>query len=142
VAFALIDTEDARGLWLTRLLLGRGLGLVCLIAFVVALNQFRPLLGEHGLLPVPLFVKYVPFRQSPSLFYLWPRDRAFAGAAWLGILLSVIAVLGITQRRTSTGARWKRTFTADYFPPVSLADPDFRQALRDQGWDEGDALTR
>jgi hypothetical protein len=54
----LIDTEDVRGYWITRLLLERGLGIVCLIAFVVALNQFRPLLGENGLLPVE------PFREA------------------------------------------------------------------------------
>ena len=29
-----------------------------------------PLLGEHGLLPVARFVRDVPFRASPSLFYL------------------------------------------------------------------------
>lgn len=37
--------------WLSRLMLERALGLLYLTAFVVALNQFRPLLGERGLLP-------------------------------------------------------------------------------------------
>ena len=90
--------DDVRGLWLTRLLLLRGIGIVCLIAFVVALNQFRPLLGEHGLLPVPLFVKQASFRDTPSLFYLFPRDIAFWIAAWIGIVLSSFVITGISER--------------------------------------------
>ena len=54
---------------LTRLVFQRGLGLVFLIAFLNAANQFKPLLGERGLLPVTLFVKEPPFRASPSLFF-------------------------------------------------------------------------
>jgi hypothetical protein len=92
------DMQDVRGYWVTRLLLYRGLGVICLIAFVVALNQFRPLLGERGLLPVPLFVKRVPFRLSPSLFYLFPNDVAFTVAAWVGIILSGLVITGISER--------------------------------------------
>src|SRR3954468_9496965 len=94
----LLDVQDIRGYWLTRLLLYRGLGVICLIAFLVALNQFRPLLGERGLLPVPLFVKLVPFRSSPSLFYLFPRDSAFTIAAWAGVILSCLVITGIAER--------------------------------------------
>jgi Lipase maturation factor len=90
--------NDQRGLWLTRLLLQRGLGCICLIAFIVALNQFRPLLGERGLLPVPIFVKEVPFRSTPSLFYLFPRDWAFTVASWIGIVLSCLVITGIAER--------------------------------------------
>ncbi len=89
---------DQRGYWITRLLLQRGLGVISLVAFLVALNQFRPLLGERGLLPVPLFVKRVPFHASPSLFYLAPRDWAFTAAAWLGIALSCLVITGISER--------------------------------------------
>src|ERR1700760_394915 len=90
--------DDVRGLWLTRLLLLRGIGLICLIAFIVALNQFKPLLGERGLLPVPLFVQRVPFPASPSLFYFCPRDFAFTWAAWVGIVLSGVTISGIAER--------------------------------------------
>jgi hypothetical protein len=74
------------------------MGLVYLIAYLVAVNQFRPLLGEHGLLPVPLFVKQVAFRSAPSLFFLFPTDTAFAIAAWSGVILSAAALLGISER--------------------------------------------
>ena len=95
---ALINMEDPRGYWLTRLLLERGIGVICLIAFIVALNQFKPLLGERGLLPVPLFVKEVPFRESPSLFFWFPKDSAFTAAAWSGILLSAAVITGLASR--------------------------------------------
>jgi hypothetical protein len=86
--------------WLTRLAFQRGLGLIYLLAFVVALNQFRPLLGERGLMPVPEFVEAVPFMRSPSLFYLWPKDAAFAAGAWIGIALSFLAVTGVADSRS------------------------------------------
>ena len=86
--------------WLTRLLLERGIAFICLEGFINALNQFKPLLGERGLLPVRLFVKQVPFSQSPSLFYFLPRDCAFNAAAWLGIVLSALILTGVATRYT------------------------------------------
>jgi hypothetical protein len=86
---------DGRGYWLTRLLLERGIGLICLIAFLVALNQNKALLGERGLLPVRLFIKQAPFSEAPSIFYCLPYDAAFTAAAWLGIVLSCAVISGI-----------------------------------------------
>lgn len=93
-----MNMQDSRGYWLTRLLLERGIGIICLIAFLNALNQFKPLLGENGLLPVPLWIKQVPFRESPSLFYFWPRDTAFTIFSWIGIILSCLVISGIASR--------------------------------------------
>jgi len=87
--------------WLTRLVFQRALGVVYLIAFLCALNQFRPLLGEHGLLPVPAFVKQASFRETPSLFFLAPKDWAFTTAAWIGIALSILVIAGVADRRYS-----------------------------------------
>jgi hypothetical protein len=75
-----------------------GLRLVYLIAFLVAVNQFGPLLGEHGLLPVPLFVKQLAFHNAPSIFFLFPNDKAFAAAAWVGVFLSGPALAGVADR--------------------------------------------
>lgn len=94
----LMNVQDVRGYWLTRLLLERGIGIICLIAFLVALNQFKPLLGQNGLLPVPLWIKQVPFSESPSLFYWWPRDVAFTLFSWIGIILSCLVISGIASR--------------------------------------------
>ena len=48
-----IDWLAAPDYSIGRLLIGRGLAVLYLIAFLVAARQFRPLLGERGLLPVP-----------------------------------------------------------------------------------------
>jgi hypothetical protein len=88
----------ADGYWLTRTVFQRALGLLYLIAFLNALNQFRPLLGERGLLPVTAWVRAIPFRESPSLFYWAPRDSAFLAASWIGIVLSSLVVVGIADR--------------------------------------------
>src|SRR5262245_16574932 len=86
------------GYALSRLIFERSLALNYLIAFVCAANQFVPLLGEHGLLPVSRFVRQVPFQATPSLFYLAPTDRAFRIAAWLGIAVSAGLLAGVLQR--------------------------------------------
>lgn len=86
--------------WLARVALEKSLGLLFLIAFLNAANQFKPLLGERGLLPVPRFVKGIPFQESPSLFFFAPTDRAFTVCSWLGIVLSAVIVSGLIDRLT------------------------------------------
>ncbi len=80
---------------LTRLIFERALAVVYLIAFLNATQQFRALLGDHGLLPVRLFIRHVSFRQSPSLFFFFPHDRALAVCAWTGVILSGIVAAGL-----------------------------------------------
>jgi Lipase maturation factor len=110
--FAASSDRGRTGYWRTRLVFQRGLAFVYLIAFLVAANQFVPLLGEHGLLPVPRFVEEVPFRLSPSLFFLFPRDSAFMAASWLGVALSLFALAGLSEKRgcllsaSTWGALW------------------------------------
>jgi len=121
---------DGRGYWLTRLLLERGIGVICLVAFLVALNQFKPLLGARGLLPVRLFVKQVPFRESPSLFYLLPRDGAFLTAAWIGVILSCLIISGFASRYTWLSAG---TWLAIYI--LSLSFVNVGQTFYAFGWE-------
>ena len=83
--------------WLAQVIFQRALAAIYLIAFVVALNQFRALLGERGLLPVPRFLARVSFRESPSLFHLHYSDRALAAVAWIGIVVSAALVVGLPQ---------------------------------------------
>jgi hypothetical protein len=90
--------SDAHGYGLSILAFKRALALVYLIAFIVALNQFRALVGERGLLPVPAYVKQVAFGDAPSLFHFWPKDAAFAAAAWIGIVFACLAVTGLADR--------------------------------------------
>jgi hypothetical protein len=86
---------EAPEYWLARLVVERGIGAIYFVAFLVALRQFTPLLGERGLLPVPQFTAYVPFRTSPSLFHLRYSDRLLRACAWAGLGLSALVVAGI-----------------------------------------------
>jgi hypothetical protein len=82
---------------LVRLLLQRSFAALYLVAFIVVLRQFKPLLGEHGLLPVPQFLKSVTFRDAPSLFFWHYSDRFLTVIAWAGVALSTAALLGLTE---------------------------------------------
>ncbi|MUW13776.1 lipase maturation factor family protein [Halorubrum sp. CBA1125] len=79
--------------WLVRFVIQRGLALIYLLAFLVAANQFRPLAGEDGLLPLDEYVESASFRERPSLFYFVPDDRAVGIAAWTGVGLALAALL-------------------------------------------------
>lgn len=94
--------------WCSRSLFERSLAALYVVAFLVAANQFIPLLGEHGLLPVTDFVHEVPFKVSPSLFYLAPTDTAFRVAAWTGVLLACFAFSSYPSRlgTLASGATW------------------------------------
>jgi hypothetical protein len=84
--------------WLTRLVLQRGLALVYLIAFIAVIHQFKPLLGEHGLLPVTGFIKQVRFMESPSIFFWFSTDFAFDLFGWIGVALSLFALSGFSEK--------------------------------------------
>src|SRR5437763_16569405 len=87
------------GYWLTRTVFQRGLALIYLIAFINAANEFNPLLGQHGLLPVSSWIKQTTFRESPSLFLFSSTDITFTVAAWAGALVACLALSGLTDRR-------------------------------------------
>ncbi len=80
--------------WLSRLVFQRALAVVYLVAFLSAALQFRALIGERGMLPVPAYVRRVPWKSAPSLFQLHYSDRFFALVAWAGALLSAALVAG------------------------------------------------
>lgn len=81
----------------TRLLLQRGMAAVYLVAFLTVPFQFKPLLGEKGLLPVPEFVRQVSFKTTPSLFVWRYSDRLLDEVAWTGVALSICALAGLTE---------------------------------------------
>ncbi|AWT46733.1 MULTISPECIES: lipase maturation factor family protein [Streptomyces] len=90
-----MDWFIAPDYWLSRLVFQRALAGVYLVAFLTAALQFRALLGERGLLPVPRFVARVPFRRAPSLFHLHYSDRFFACCAWAGCAVSAALLAGV-----------------------------------------------
>ncbi|MEU6390550.1 lipase maturation factor family protein [Streptomyces sp. NPDC046939] len=81
--------------WLGRLVFQRGLAAVYVAAFVGAALQFRALIGERGMQPVPRFLARVGWRRAPSLFRLRYSDRFFAGCAWAGAALAVALLAGV-----------------------------------------------
>ncbi|MFF8540697.1 lipase maturation factor family protein [Streptomyces werraensis] len=80
--------------WTSRLVFQKGLAALYLVAFAAAALQFRALIGERGMLPVPRFVERVPARRSPSLFHLHYSDRFFAGCAWAGCAVAAALLTG------------------------------------------------
>ncbi|MHC9291539.1 lipase maturation factor family protein [Mycobacterium sp. LTG2003] len=80
--------------WFARQVLQRGTAAIYLVAFIAAARQFRPLMGERGLLPIPRFLARTSFRRAPSIFHLHYSDRFFAAVCWTGAAISAALVAG------------------------------------------------
>ncbi|MFI5972092.1 lipase maturation factor family protein [Streptomyces sp. NPDC051452] len=89
-----MDWFTAPDYWLSRLVLQRALAVLYLVAFLTAALQFRALLGERGMLPIPRFLARTSFRRAPSLFHRHYSDRFFAGCAWAGCAVSAALIAG------------------------------------------------
>ncbi|WP_282692653.1 lipase maturation factor family protein [Streptomyces sp. CC208A] len=81
-------------LWLSRTVFQRGLAVLYCVAFLSAALQFRALIGERGMLPVPDFLRRTTPLRSPSLFHWRYSDRLFAAVAWTGVVLAVALAAG------------------------------------------------
>lgn len=93
-----MDWFTAPEYWWSRLVFQRALAGLYLVAFLTAARQFRALIGERGMLPVPRFVDRVRFRQAPSLFQLHYSDRFFAACCWAGCAVSATLIAGLDSR--------------------------------------------
>ncbi|MDQ0736465.1 lipase maturation factor family protein [Arthrobacter agilis] len=80
-----------------RQIVQRGVAAVYLIAFLSAVAQFPALLGEKGLMPVPVFLERAGKRAGPSLFHRHYSDRLLLTVAWAGAAVSALLVLGLPQ---------------------------------------------
>ncbi|MCS3844527.1 lipase maturation factor family protein [Microbacterium sp. AK031] len=96
--FAAVDFGFAREV------LQRGIAALYLVAFVSSLNQFRPLLGEHGLLPAPALLQWASTSKArgrmlqPTLFRrISYTDRRLAVLCWAGIVIAALLVAGVPQ---------------------------------------------
>ena len=89
--------------WLARIAFLRGLALIYLVAFAVAFNQNKELIGDRGLLPVKLYLARVKqasggdLMSTPTLLWLlepwesvdWALDAlALSGAALSALVLA------------------------------------------------------
>lgn len=82
----------------------RGIAALYVVAFVSTLNQFRPLLGERGLLPAPDLLAWTSSSKArarmlrPTLFRrIRYTDRRLAVLCWAGIVVAAAVVVGIPQ---------------------------------------------
>ena len=92
--------------WLTRFLFFRLLGLVYVVAFLIVLRQWEPLLGSHGLLPAHEMLERVretassgplAFLRLPTLFWLSDSDAAFRVFGWVGLAGSLVLLAGFAN---------------------------------------------
>lgn len=80
-----------------RQILQRGVAALYLVAFVSTLNQFRPLLGERGLLPATDLLA-AGRQRGPTLFSRWGySDAKLVALAVVGMAVSVLLVAGLPQ---------------------------------------------
>lgn len=83
--------------WIARLLVERGMAALYLVAFLIVLRQWKPLLGENGLLPAPDYLKRVTFREAPGIFCWRYSDRLADGVGLAGLVLAALALIGIPE---------------------------------------------
>lgn len=102
----LLNRRPVAAYWLTRFVLLRLLGLVYLVAFLVAADQIVPLIGHDGLLPADKFLQRVGqhfgssaagFKNLPSVFWWNVTDPWLRGAAWVGVGLSSLVLCGFAN---------------------------------------------
>jgi hypothetical protein len=101
------DTLNSRPTyWLTRFLILRLLGGIYAVAFLAAINQIVPLIGENGLLPAGTILKRVSialgstgagFARLPSFFWFAHSDATLLTAAWIGFALSCVVLAGFAN---------------------------------------------
>ena len=96
--FAAVDFGFAREV------LQRGIAALFVVAFASTLNQFRPLLGERGLLPAPRLLEWAAGSTRagrmlrPTVFrYVRYTDRRLVVLCGGGILVAVLLVAGLPQ---------------------------------------------
>lgn len=93
----MLDRLAATDYTLARWVVQHLVAFVYVIAFTVALAQFRPLLGERGLTPIPRFLARTTARRHPSLFHLRYSDTLFRVVAGTGLVLALAALAGATD---------------------------------------------
>ena len=94
--FAAVDFGFAREV------LQHGIAAIYVVAFVSTLNQFRPLLGERGLLPAPELLAWARARSrwplNPTLFRrVAYSDRRLVALCAAGITVAAALVVGLPQ---------------------------------------------
>jgi len=88
---------SADGYELARQVLQRGIAAIYLVAFISTLAQFRVLLGDNGLQPVPGFLARAGSRAGPTIFRRGYSDRRLVAVAIIGVAIAASLVAGLPQ---------------------------------------------
>src|SRR5689334_4334921 len=89
--------------WLTRFVILRLLGFVYATAFLVAVVQLVPLIGEKGLTPARGYLwvihgyygsRHMAMLHVPTLFWFGVSDLGLRIFSWVGLALSVVVLAG------------------------------------------------
>ncbi|XP_068964704.1 lipase maturation factor 1-like [Petaurus breviceps papuanus] len=85
--------------WLTRIVLLRALAFIYFVAFLVAYNQNKQLIGEKGLLPSKLYLKqiqqYFKGKSAWDSFSYSPTIIWFLDWSYMDFILDSISLLGL-----------------------------------------------
>ncbi|XP_072456966.1 lipase maturation factor 1 isoform X2 [Notamacropus eugenii] len=85
--------------WLTRIVLLRALAFIYFVAFLVAYNQNKQLIGEKGLLPSKLYLKQIQLyfrgRSAWDSFSYSPTIIWFLDWSYMDFILDSISLLGL-----------------------------------------------
>ena len=102
VSVRLVLSDDSSRFALSRGLFLRLLGFVYFVAFSSLAPQLPGLVGADGLLSAAGYLERAydlwggdAYVQLPTLLWLWPGDELLMALCWLGIALSIAAMLGI-----------------------------------------------
>ncbi|MFA6916264.1 MAG: lipase maturation factor family protein [Parachlamydiales bacterium] len=83
---------------ITRIIFLKTLAVIYFCGFANVINQYLGLLGEKGLLPISHFIKQIPWKRSPSLFYIRHSDFWLKVGGWTGLILALTAILGFSEK--------------------------------------------
>lgn len=114
-----------------REVLQRGTAAVLVVAFWVVVRQWRPLLGERGLLPVASYVARTSWRDGPSMLRWRCSDGFVAVLGWCGAVLAVLLVVGLPQR----GPWWVTTLAFLLLWAAYLSVVNVGQRFYGFGWE-------
>ena len=102
----LLKGNEHSNYWLTRFVFLRALGFVYFFAFLSLAFQAVPLIGSDGILPAHSYLESVgsnfpskpeAFVGLPTVFWVNDSDFLISLLAWIGVLLSLIVLLGFAN---------------------------------------------
>jgi len=116
---------------ITKVVFQKSLALLYAVAYLILINQGPGLFGDKGILPANLFIERIDFWRSPSLFHLGFNDPLLLIFSSLGFIVSILAVIGITEKYGSLLS----SFSWFFLWAVYLSFINIGQTFYGYGWE-------